>query len=309
MKHLRGRNEAEFMINRESQHILSKGPDVLSCGHFACPGCGGVLALRMTVKLLAPDCIFVIPACCMAVVDGPHPMSALGVPLYHTAFASTASTAAGLVGGLRSQGDDKTVVVGWAGDGGSFDIGLAGLSASAARNDDFIYICYDNEAYMNTGVQQSSATPLGAWTTTTPAGATKSRPKKDALTMMLAHEIPYIASASPAYPDDLARKILAAKEIKGFRFIHIFSACPPGHKSLEADSMKISRLAVETGVFPLYEIRDGIGALTENPHLKLIDEYIHLQRRFAHFTEEDIALAQTAADKHRKRTEWLCKGW
>ena len=119
--------------------------------------------------------------------------------------------------------------------------------------------------------------------------------------MMLAHEIPYIASANPAYPNDLARKILAAKEMRGFRFIHIFSACPPGHKSLEADSMKISRLAVETGLFPLYEVRDGVGALTENPAVKPIDEYIHLQRRFAHFTEKDVGEAQAAIEKSRVR--------
>ncbi len=282
--------------------------DSLSVGHLACPGCGGVLALRMAVKLLAPHCVFVVPACCMAVVDGPYPISALGVPLYHTAFASTASTAVGMVAGLRSSGDDRTVVVGWAGDGGSLDIGLAGLSASAARNDDFIYVCYDNEAYMNTGVQQSSATPLGAWTTTTPAGAPKSRPKKDVLMLMLAHEIPYIASANPAFPDDLAAKIITARDMRGFRFLHIFSACPPGHKSLEADSIKISRLAVETGVFPLYEVRDGVVRLTIDPPRRPVKEYLELQRRFAHFTDEDFAKAQTDADRNVARMKRLVGG-
>jgi pyruvate/2-oxoacid:ferredoxin oxidoreductase beta subunit len=287
------------------EQALRSLPDILSSGHLACPGCGGALALRMGVKLLAPECVFVIPACCMAVVDGPHPISALGVPLYHTAFASTASTAAGLVAGLRSLGDDKTIVVGWAGDGGTLDIGLAGLSASAARNDDFIYVCYDNEAYMNTGVQQSSATPLGAWTTTTPAGAPKARPKKDVLTLMLAHDIPYIASVNPAFPDDFERKILTAKSLRGFRFIHIFAACPPGHKSLEANSVKISRLAVETGVFPLYEVKDGVGSITVDPPRKPMDEYIRLQKRFAHFTDEDIAQAEEEVDKNRRRLERL----
>jgi len=230
---------------------LDSPNEIMSPGHLACPGCGAALSLRLAVKLLAPDCIFVIPACCMAVIDGPFPVSSLGVPLYHTAFPSTASTAAGITAGLRSQGDRKTLVVGWAGDGGTFDIGMAAVSASAARNDDYLFVCYDNEAYMNTGIQQSSATPPGAWTTTTPVGYPKTRPKKDILALMRAHDIPYIAAASAAYPDDFARKFQTARRIKGFRFIHLFCSCPPGHKSLETDSIRISRLAVETRLFPL----------------------------------------------------------
>jgi pyruvate ferredoxin oxidoreductase beta subunit/2-oxoisovalerate ferredoxin oxidoreductase beta subunit len=260
----------------------------MSSGHLACPGCGGALSLRLAVKLLAPDCIFVIPACCMAVIDGPFPYSALGVPLYHVAFAATASAAAGIMAGLRAKGNDQTLVVGWAGDGGTFDIGLAALSMSAARNDDYLFVCYDNEAYMNTGIQQSSATPEGAWTTTSPAGNPKQRPKKDILTLMRAHDIPYIASASAAYPDDFARKFSVAKNIRGFRFIHVFAACPPGHKSLEADSIAISRLAVQTRVFPLYELRDGKLRITVNPRKKPVTEYIKLQRRFAHWTDEEV---------------------
>ncbi|MBM3327883.1 MAG: pyruvate synthase subunit beta [Calditrichaeota bacterium] len=275
--------------------------DVLCSGHLACPGCGGILALRMAVRVLAPDCVFVIPACCMAVVDGPWPISALGAALYHTAFAATASTAAGLLNGLRSQGRSETVVVGWAGDGGTFDIGLAAVSASASRNDDMLYVCYDNEAYMNTGIQQSSATPYGAWTTTTPAGSPKNRPKKDALTLMLAHDIPYIASANPAYPEDFERKFRTAKGMHGFRFIHVFSACPPGHKSVEADSIVISRLATETGIFPLYEVANGQGRLTLDPPRRPVGDYLALQRRFAHFKEEDIVRAQEDVERGHQR--------
>lgn len=290
-------------IKGDAFAMLDSPFEVMSPGHLACPGCGGALSLRLAVKLLAPDCIFVIPACCMAVIDGPFPFSALGVPLVHTAFASTASVAAGITATLRGKGDDKTVVVGWAGDGGSFDIGLAGLSASASRNDDYLYVCYDNEAYMNTGIQQSSATPLGAWTTTTPAGNPKARPKKDILTLMASHEIPYIASANAAFPDDFARKINAAKEMRGFRFIHVFAACPPGHRSAEPDSIKLSRLAVETREFPLYEMRDGKLTITVDPPVKPLEDYIKLQRRFSHWVEKDFELAQARIERNWKRME------
>ncbi len=284
--------------NTEAFAALDSPREVMSTGHLACPGCGSALSLRLAVKLLAPDCAFVIPACCMAVIDGPFPFSALGVSLYHTAFASAASTAAGLTAGLRSQGDEKTVIVAWAGDGGTLDIGLAALSASASRNDDYLYVCYDNEAYMNTGIQQSSATPLGAWTTTTPALSPKSRPKKDVLTLMSAHEIPYIASANAAYPDDFAAKFLKAKSMRGFRFIHVFSACPPGHKSLEKDSIRVSRLATQTRVFPLYEMVNGELTVTVDPTPRPVREYVDLQRRFAHWKEEDYIRFQKNTDAY-----------
>ncbi|HHE46847.1 MAG TPA: pyruvate synthase subunit beta, partial [Bacteroidetes bacterium] len=207
------------------------------------------------------------------------------------------SCAAGIAAGFRKQGDRKTVVVGWAGDGATFDIGLGALSASAARNDDYIYVCYDNEAYMNTGIQQSTATPRGAWTTTTPYSQPKSRPKKDILTLLRAHEIPYIASANPAFPEDFAEKFLKARKIRGFRFIHLFCSCPPGHKSLEADTIRISRLATETRVFPLYEVKNGKFSFTVNPAQKPVGEYIALQRRFAHWSAEDIRLYQKQVNK------------
>ncbi len=292
-------------IKSQAFQALDSPNEVMSPGHLACPGCGSALSLRLAVKLLAPDCAFVIPACCMAVIDGPFPFSALGVPLYHIAFPSTASCAAGVTAGFRKRGDDKTVVVGWAGDGATFDIGLGALSASAARNDDYLYVCYDNEAYMNTGIQQSSATPFGAWTTTTPYTNPKSRPKKDILTLLRAHEIPYIASANAAFPEDFANKFLTAKKIKGFRFIHLFCSCPPGHKSAEADSIKIARLATESRVFPLYEVKNGRFKFTLDPPRKPIDEYIRLQRRFVHWTEEDIGDYQRQVDRRWRELKKL----
>lgn len=276
--------------------------DRLSSGHFACPGCGAILGLRMAVQALAPDCVFVIPACCMAVADGPFPMSALGVPLYHCAFAATAPTAAGIVRALRRRGDERTVVVGWAGDGGTLDIGLSGVSAAAARNEDIIFVCYDNEAYMNTGIQQSSATPEGAWTTTSPVRMPKQGPKKDPLLILWGHKVPYLASANPAYPQDMVLKFKTAQSIRGFRFIHLFSSCPPGHKSEEANTVKISRLAVECRVFPLYEIREGRMEIYEPCPPKPVEEYLQLQGRFRHWDEGQIRRFQDTVDKH---WEWL----
>ncbi|MFN3820894.1 MAG: thiamine pyrophosphate-dependent enzyme [bacterium] len=269
----------------KEKDIYNRLKDTLSSGHFACPGCGAILGLRMALQVLAPRCIFVIPACCMAVADGPYPMSALGVPLYHCAFASTAPVAAGISRALRKIGDDKTIVVGWAGDGGTFDIGFSGLSAAASRNDDILYVCYDNEAYMNTGIQQSSATPEGAWTTTSPIHNPKKGSKKDVLTLLLAHRIPYMASVNPAFPEDFFTKFERAIQTKGFRFIHLFSACPPGHKSREADTIHISRLSVQTRVFPLYEVINGQVKITLDPPLRPVKDYISLQGRFKHWDE------------------------
>ncbi len=260
-----------------------------SGGHLACQGCGGALLLRMAIKTLGKNCVFIIPAGCMAVIDGPFPVSSLGVPLLHIAFGAAASAATGVRAGFAAQGKDDILVVAWAGDGATFDIGLGAVSAAADRNDDYLYVCYDNEAYMNTGIQQSGATPLAAWTTTTPVNAPKSRPQKDILAIMAAHHIPYFASASPSHPDDLVRKLQQAKEKRGFRFLHLFSPCPPGQRFEERYSIRIARAAVTSRVFPLVEIFDG-KKLTLSPVDKptSVKEYLKLQGRFAHFKKEQV---------------------
>jgi pyruvate/2-oxoacid:ferredoxin oxidoreductase beta subunit len=285
-------------MDATTRRILGEKKDIMSSGHLACPGCGGALSLRLALKALGRDCAFVIPACCMAVIDGPFPFSSLGVPLYHVAFETAASAASGVRAGFHRQGNDHTTVVAWAGDGGTFDIGLGAVSASAARNDDYLYICYDNEAYMNTGIQQSSATPPGAWTTTTPANRPKVGPKKDIMAILAAHKIPYQATANVAYPDDFLRKFRTAKKTKGFRFIHLYSACPPGHKMNDSFSIKTSRLATQSRVFPLYERRNGGKVvLTENPRKVAVKEYLSPQGRFRHFTEQDIRHMQHEVDR------------
>ncbi|NOZ75363.1 MAG: pyruvate synthase subunit beta [FCB group bacterium] len=279
-------------------------PEIMGSGHVACPGCGATLAMRIALKVLGPKTVVVIPACCWSVIDGPTPNSVLGVPVIHTAFETAAITATGVKAGLRARGETDVQVMAWAGDGGTFDIGFQALSGAAERNEDIIYVCYDNEAYMNTGIQRSSATPWGAWTTTTPVTHPKDRPKKNIVDALAAHHIPYIATASVAYPDDLVKKFTRAKSISGMRFIHILSPCPPGWKSAPEQSIGISRLAVESRVFPLYEVLDGrTYSLTFNPDPIPVNDYLHSQGRFRHLTAQDIQHIQKDVDSRWSRLQ------
>ncbi len=282
--------------------------ELMSPGHLACQGCGATMAMRYVLKALGPKTIVCIPACCWAVIDGPFPHSCLSVPIFHCAFEAAASTAAGVKAGLEITGDTETTVMAWAGDGGTFDIGIQALSGAAERNDDILYVCYDNEAYMNTGIQRSSATPYGAWTTTTPVKHFKNRPKKDIDAIMAAHRIPYLATASVAYPEDMFKKAKKAKEIKGTRFLHIYAPCPSGWKSRPEDTVKLARLAVQTGVFPLYEIEDGERTTIsiKVKERKPINEYLRLQGRFRHLKDPDIAAMQAEVDRKNERLLKSC---
>jgi len=273
--------------------------EILNPGHVACPGCGATLSMRLALKALGHDTILVIPACCWSVIDGPFPYSAAGVPVLHIAFEAAAAAAGGIKAGLKMQGNNHTQVVAWAGDGGTFDIGIQALSGAAERNNDIIYVCYDNEAYQNTGVQRSSATPHLAWTTTTPAGHPKDVPKKNIVEIMAAHRIPYIATAAVAYPEDLIKKFTKAKSIRGTKFIHILSPCPAGWKSKEQDTIKLSRLAVKTRIFPLYEIENGRKyILSMNPKPLPVADYLKLQGRFRHLTDNNLKSIQKNADEN-----------
>ena len=275
--------------------------EILAPGHLGCAGCGATLAMRLALKALGRQTILVIPACCWSIIDGMSPYSAAGVPVMHTPFASAAAAASGVRAALDLKGDTETTVCAWAGDGGTFDIGLQALSAAAERNEDILYICYDNEAYMNTGVQRSSATPLGAWTTTTPAAHLKDRPKKDLLAIMAAHRIPYAATATVAYPDDLLAKVARAKRTRGTRFLHLLSPCPPGWKIPSDQSIHQSRLAVQSHVFPLVEVEDGeTWTLSLDPEPAPIDEYLRSQGRFRHLMNDEAALARVRANVERR---------
>jgi len=273
--------------------------ELMTGGHYACPGCGASMAMRMALKALGPDTIVVIPACCWAVIAGPFPNSSLKTPLMHTAFETTGAATSGVRAALDIQGKTETQVMGWAGDGGTFDIGFQSLSAAAERNENIIYVCYDNEAYMNTGIQSSGATPEFAWTTTTPIDHPKEVAKKNIDKIMAAHDIPYLATTSPAYPHDLMAKFEKAKKIKGFRFIHILSACTPGWKMDAAKSVEVMRAATDSNVFPLYEIEDGHRyTINVKPREIPIGDYLKMQGRFRHLNDEQIESLQKHTDKY-----------
>ncbi|MHB8055576.1 MAG: thiamine pyrophosphate-dependent enzyme, partial [Candidatus Aminicenantales bacterium] len=191
------------MSKEKKMRLSLPEEELVGSGNLACQGCGANLALRYVLKAFGKRTVICIPACCWAVIDGAFPHSCMGIPVYHCAFETAASTATGVKAGLEMVGDAETQVIAWAGDGGTFDIGLQALSGAAERNEDILYVCYDNEAYMNTGIQRSSATPTGAWTTTTPVKFPKNQPKKDIDAIMAAHRIPYQATASIAFPEDL----------------------------------------------------------------------------------------------------------
>ena len=274
-------------------------------GHTACPGCGAVLAMRYVMKALGPKTIIVIPPSCAGVIVGGFPVSALKIAALRVAFEATAISASGIRAALDMMGKADINVLAWAGDGGTMDIGLQALSAAAERNDNIIYVCYDNEAYMNTGIQRSSATPEGAWTTTTPSPYFKDTPKKDIVRIMAAHKIPYIATTSVGYPADLIKKVKRAKEIVGTKFILIFSPCPTGWRYSSEMTIRIAKLATETGIFPLYEIENGEKyVLTQRRVQKPLKEYFSLQGRFRGLKQEELLRAE---EKVKKDLEYLTR--
>ncbi len=228
---------------------------LLRCGNTNCGGCGMSIGLNLLSHAIADRPIqLVIPACCGIVTAGAFPFSAYGAPTVAATFAAAAAFATGLAHAARINGE-KTRVICFAGDGGTYDIGMATLSAAAERNEDILYLCYDNEIYGNTGGQRSSATPMGAATSTTPLG--KDVAKKDIIAIMAAHRVPYAATVSLAHLDDAMRKLRFALDQKGFRFLHMLSPCPTGWKSEPADGIELLRLAVRSGLYAVYEVFDG----------------------------------------------------
>jgi len=275
--------------------------DYLNPGHMGCPGCGAVIAMKLALKALGNKTMVVIPACCWGILAGPHPHSSLSVPILHTAFATAGAAASGIRAALDMRGDTETTVLSWAGDGGTFDIGFQSLSGAVERNEDCIFVCYDNEAYMNTGVQRSSATPFGTQTTTTPGPDWKKTRKKNIIEILAAHRIPYAATASIAFPEDMVRKFQKAKEKKGgSRFIHVLATCPPGWRVPSELSVKVSRLAVQANVFPLYEVEGGITYTLNFKGDREVKDYLEVQGRFKHLSDEDINRIQRLVDEDWK---------
>ncbi|MHC1578778.1 MAG: thiamine pyrophosphate-dependent enzyme, partial [Dehalococcoidia bacterium] len=276
-------------------------------GHAACQGCGLAIGLRHVLRILGKNTFGVVPAGCSSVVSGTFPLTALGIPFCHANFATGASTATGIAAALKILGKSEVEnVLVWAGDGATYDIGAGALSGAAERGDNMIYVCANNEAYMNTGIQRSSATPIGAWSTTTPLPQPKQQAKKPMVEVMAAHRIPYAASASIAFPEDLEMKLKKAKSIKGgVRFIDLLSPCPTGWRFPPHLTVKLARLAVLTGVFPIFEIIDGEEYIINKPDVDApllpVKEYLQLQGRFAHLKEEDIDAIQKNVDREWRR--------
>jgi pyruvate ferredoxin oxidoreductase beta subunit len=280
-------------------------------GHRACIGCGEALAVRLACKALGQNVIVVSATGCMEIVSSQLPWTSWRVPWIHTLFENTAAVASGIEAGLKAmrrkgRGLDQDVhVIAMAGDGGTSDIGLQALSGALERGHNFLYICFDNEAYMNTGIQRSSATPYGASTTTAPAGKVSIGQvtwKKNMPAIAAAHDIPYVATACPSYPFDLMDKVAKGTAINGPAYIHILSVCPTGWRCSTELTIEIGRLAVQTGIFPLYEIEDGRYRLSVNPSkLKPVQDYFKLQGRFGHLSGETIKEIQDRVDREYSR--------
>lgn len=273
--------------------------EFFSKGHRACQGCIPALAMRLITKFLGKDIVISMATGCMEIISSYYPDNAWRVPWIHVAFEVAASVASGIEAGYKAlmrkgKLPEKNIkVIGIAGDGGTADIGLQALSGALERGHNMIYICYDNEAYMNTGIQRSGLTPFHAWTTTSPFGRRqKGQPtwKKNMIEIAVAHGIPYAATISPSFPQDMKYKLLKAKEIKGPSYLHILAPCPLGWRTDPAKGIELGKLAVETCFFPLYEVENGVYRINYIPeNIRPLKDYIKPQGRFRHLTDEDIA--------------------
>jgi len=284
----------------------------LSPGHRACAGCGQMIAARAVAESLGPDVIIANATGCLEVTTTPYPESAWGMPWIHSLFENAASVASGILAALRQKGDTKTKVVAQGGDGGTFDIGFGLISGMWERGENILYICYDTEAYSNTGIQASGATPWAANTTTTPAGSGRGleaigshQRKKDMIAIALAHGLKYVAQSTSGFPEDIARKVKKALTIEGPSYIEILTPCVPGWNIASSQAIKMGKLAVQTGLYPLLEYENGEltnASKISQPQMK-VEEYLKPQGRFKHLFQtpegkKQIDYIQALADKN-----------
>ena len=279
-------------------------------GHKACAGCGGSVAVRLALKVTGEKTFAAFPAGCMAAVGFIYPQMAFQNNAIITTFPGVASMAAGISVGAKALGLKDYKTVAFAGDGGTADIGLQALSGMIDRGDDVMYICYDNEAYMNTGIQKSGLTPYGTHTTTTPAGknihGTKTH-KKNLFEIIAAHDIAYAATASIGYPQDYINKVNKAKQIKGPSFIHVYASCPTGWGTPTNTTIEIAKEVVDTGLFFLAEYENGEFKLNKNPkEFKSIKDHLSKQGRFKHLKDQDYDIITKQRDMKwgRMRKYW-----
>jgi pyruvate ferredoxin oxidoreductase beta subunit len=262
----------------------------LESGHRACLGCGEALAARLVTEATGPDVLVANATGCLEIFTTPWPESAWRVPWVHSLFENTGAVAAGMESALKAQGK-STKVLAFGGDGGTFDIGFQALSGMLERGHSVLYVCFDNEAYMNTGIQRSSSTPHAAMTTTSPPGKErmgKRHLKKDIVSIVAAHHIPYAATASVSYPSDIRKKVRRALAIDGPTFLQIHCPCPLGWGHEGHGSITVARLAVQTGLFPLIELeRGGLASAMPIRHIRPVTEYLQMQQRFRHLFADD----------------------
>jgi pyruvate ferredoxin oxidoreductase beta subunit len=262
-------------------------------GNASCAGCGAAIAIRLAQKALGQRTVFVVPACCSSVIQSAFPFSAFATPCLNIAFEAAAAAASGVVAAYEKRGVKDVTVMAWAGDGGTVDIGLQSLSGAAERGTNFIYVCYDNEAYGNTGFQRSGSSPFGSQTTTTPTG--KKEHKKNVPMIMAAHGIPYVATACIAYPMDFVNKLRKAKTFVGTKYLQILTPCPPGWRYSTEKTVEMGRLAVQTGIWALYEIEQGkfklnppSSSLVDKSKRKPIEDYVKAQGRFSQLSPTGV---------------------
>jgi pyruvate ferredoxin oxidoreductase beta subunit len=284
----------------EKLTVKTLSEDEFFYGHKACAGCGGSLAVRIALKVLGERAVAVLPAGCMSAVGFNFPQLCFAGNAIISTFGGTASMMTGIEAGLRARGIEDFTVVGFAGDGGTADIGIQALSGAIDRDDDILYICYDNEAYMNTGIQKSSLTPFGARTTTTPVGGGARgniRQKKDMFAIVAAHGIKYAATASVGYLNDYMDKVQRASQIRGTKYIHVLAPCPTGWGAATDETIELAREAVDCGLWPLGAFEDGAFRLSVQPRdLGALRGHIKRQGRFAHLSDADMGEIETWRD-------------